>query len=75
MASEDRQMQIEDNQNDGNKVDKGYTEAAENRGRETPALRAIAGSLHRPLAGILITFRTSCLRSELEDRGVTVLSL
>ena len=50
---------LEDDKYDRNKADKGRTEAADNSGRETAALRVRAGSLDRPLSGIRLPSRPS----------------
>ena len=47
---------LEEENTDGNEVDKGRAGASDNGGRETGALRARAGSLHCPPSGIRLPF-------------------
>ena len=70
-----RRRALEDNNNNGNKLDKGRAEAAENSGRETAASRGRGGSLHRPSSGIYLPLHPTCLRLEAEEREVMVLEL
>ena len=65
---------IEDDNEEGNKEDKGRMEALENGCGETAASRAREGSLHSPLSGIRISLRLSHLCLEAEEREVTILA-
>ena len=61
---------LEEDNRDGNELDKVCTEAAENGGRETAVSRVRAGSLHRPPSGIRLPLRPSRLCLEAEDQEV-----
>ena len=51
----------------------GLLEIAENGGKETAALIARSGSIHRPYSGILLPPHPSHICSEAKEREVTVL--
>ena len=66
---------LEDDKDDGNKVDKGQIEAEENGDRQMAALREISRSLHHLSSGIRLPLFPSHLCSGAEEREVTVLAL